>query len=429
MSNGNCELQAINMWINSGSTTFLSDNNLRFEYFYVYKPVVVWISAYVDKYFQMPTMATIQSTKELEDIPILVISQFDAMSYIQTELKNNHVFVQGKQLLQKTAEGMNKTESDVGGLLSALAENIRNMDAANDPIQQDHNWTTTADERLQRYLDIHGTTLGFGIPTGIKDLDELTGGWKMDDFVLITARLNNGKSLIGLYFAYQAWVHSIKTDINRPIVFFSTEMPAEEIDARLDTLYAHISNTGILRGTLSEDELHDYKMRLNVIKKEAPPFVIVTQSREGGPITVQDVRRYIDTYNPLLVVVDQLYDIKDVSGERDLRKNIINVTRLLRDINGHTQTAMIVVAQSGRDVEKRRRKSGKDETPFADDVQESDFPAQKATRMVSLHQKSSNIIQMSLRKNRSGKKDVSFFVQADIDRGFYESIAYDEEVF
>ena len=124
---------------------------------------------------------------------------------------------------------------------------------------------------------------------------------------------------------------------------------------------------------------------------------------------------------PWLIVIDQLYDLSDGTGEREIRKRIVNISNSIRDINLYTRTPIIWVAQAGRDSAKEAKKDSL-VSPELHHVQESDTPAQKSTKVITLRLINNEVFKLSLKKNRGGKRDKDVYLRADIDRGYYGEI-------
>ena len=59
-----------------------------------------------------------------------------------------------------------------------------------------YSWVKNSIDRYAKYMDTHGKEVT-GYPTGLTGLDDIIGGLMPDDFMLITARMGEGKSLVG----------------------------------------------------------------------------------------------------------------------------------------------------------------------------------------------------------------------------------------
>jgi replicative DNA helicase len=310
-----------------------------------------------------------------------------------------------------TIEQMWKMRNELDALLKGY--NGSNM--------QHYDWAKQALERYERYMKNHGREGLAGYSYGIKALDDATGGIKEDDNILLVGRMGEGKSLIGSFFGYKVWVSLQAAGITDPVYYLSTEMPEDEISYRLDTLRSHFSNRGLNEGKLLDPETELYREYLSELSKRNGSFRIVTTESLGDrAIGVTDIRQIMETENPAFMIIDQLYDIQDDTGERDIRKRIVNVSTGIREANKNTRTPVLNLAQAGRESAKDARKNDK-ATPELDQIQESDNPAQKATRVITIR-KVESTFKMTLKKNRAGERNKDIFMRAEIDKGFWEEI-------
>lgn len=415
------ELMAINHWLKSGDPYFLRKHGIDSSYFIALNHVVVWIEQFRDDTNgHLPSLETV--AVEFEDFR--VINQLDPIDYVVNQLKEQRAYmdfrpilVQNASLLDggRTIEAMWKMRNDIDQLLSKFTGKLTRYD-----------WVKNAMDRFAKYMEKHGQEGLAGLSTGIKKLDELTGGWKNDDLILIAGRTNEGKSFVGSYFAYTAWLGLQKAQVKSPVIYISTEMPELEIAYRLDTLRAHFSNRALNEGKLQDPELYkEYLMELE--RKENSLIILTNEANRGKPFTPTDIRAIIESERPGFIVIDQLYDLSDGTGERDIRRRIVNVTNGIRDVNLYTQTPTMLIAQAGRES-AREAKKDPNAAPDLHQIQESDNPAQKATRVITLR-RIDDVFKMSLKKNRGGVRDKDVYMKADLDSGIWEEIDETEMVF
>lgn len=408
------EIQLINHYINSRDTNFLSKNNISPDYFISTEDIIKWIDDYIRTNNSLPTIETINSKFDNFEI----IEELDAIPYLVEELRKNRIYMDYRPMLMESAELMAK-----GQILEAINRmrvNVETLTRAYTGKVERYDWVKDADLRYEKYLEMHNREGLSGISTGINKLDDLTGGWKKDDLILVAGRLGEGKSMISMYFAYHAWWSFLKAKMDSPIIYISTEMPELEVAYRLDTLRSHFSNRELNQGKLSDIEA--YKEYLLELEKKSNSLLILTEdSNKGKAFTPNDIRSIIESEHPGLVVVDQLYDLSDGTGERDIRKRIVNVSNQIRDVNLYTETPMIWVAQASRESAREAKKDSK-ASPEIHQVQESDTPAQKSTKVITLRLINNEVFKLSLKKNRGGERDVDIYLRADIDRGYYGEI-------
>lgn len=419
------ELMLINHWLSSKDPGFLRKVGVDKSYFFVLGDVIDWVESFNKQTGQLPSHETVAS--EFEDFR--KVSQPEPVEYLTNVLKEQKAYTEYRPILTsnaqlvhegKTIEAMWKMRQDIDNLLKMYTSKMTRYD-----------WVKNAQERYKKYMEKHGQTGIAGIPTGHSELDTLTGGWLDDDLILLSARLGEGKSLNASHFAYHAWKYVQKANLNAPVIYISTEMPELQIAYRLDTMKAHFSNTALLNGKLEDHEL--YREYLDELAKKDSSFLILSQEANNGrEFTPRDILSIVESERPALLIIDQLYDISDGTGERDIRKRIVNVSRDIRDVNLYTKTPTILLAQAGRESAKNAKKDP-NTTPEVHEIQESDAPAQKATRVITCRQIPGEFgydqFKLSLKKNRGGVKERDVFYRARIDTGVWEEDTVEASVF
>lgn len=408
------ELQLVNHLLESKDPYLFHKQGIDRSYFVALNDVVGWIDKFRDDTGQLPTKELVAT--EFEDFRAL--RDLDPVDYLVNVLREQHAYMGFRPILAASAQALNGGGSSIeamwkmrADLDSALKQYATKMTA--------RDWAKNAMDRYDKYMETHGREGLAGLTTGIKALDALTGGWKNDDFILLAGRMNEGKSLIGTYFAFKAWVSLQLAEVTAPILYISTEMPSLEIEFRLDTLKAHFSNRGLNDGKLPDASLYK-EYAEEMVQKSTTIKIYTHDDNRGNPFTPADIRALIEMEKPAFIIIDQLYDLSDGTGERDIRKRIVNVSSALREVNRATQTPMMVLLQAGRDAAREARKNDK-ASPELDHIQESDNPAQKATRAITIR-KIDNTFKLSLKKNRSGEKNKDVYMRADIDHGLWEEI-------
>jgi len=81
-----------------------------------------------------------------------------------------------------------------------------------------------------------------GVPTGLRRLDILTGGWQNSDLVILAARPGMGKTSLMLLCALEAAKSGV------PVQLFSLEMSATQLMARLVSIVSSVPLEGVLKG-------------------------------------------------------------------------------------------------------------------------------------------------------------------------------------
>lgn len=415
------ELNYINHWLNSKDAYFNRKYGVDRSYFVALQDVVHWVESFRDDMKgHLPSPETVAS--QFEDFKIL--THLDPIDYAVNFLREQKAYMTYRPILTtnaqmvsegQTLEAMWQMRNQLDSVLKMFTGNITRYD-----------WVQNSMDRYEKYMETHGKEGLSGLTTGLKSLDLLTGGWKEDDLILVAGRTNEGKSLIGLFFTYMVWRSLKMAGITDPVIYLTTEMPKLELAYRLDTLRGHFSNRSLNDGRLQDVEL--YREFLEELKGAGNSLLILDHDdNRGNAFTPIDIRAIFESEKPAFACIDQLYDISDGTGEREIRKRIVNVSNDIRKVNLETLTPTMLIAQAGRDSAKDARKDP-NASPEVHQIQESDNPAQKATRVITIR-RIDDIFKLSLKKNRSGKKDVDVFLRSEIDTGIYEETTEQEMVF
>jgi replicative DNA helicase len=107
----------------------------------------------------------------------------------------------------------------------------------------------------------------FGVPTGFRDLDELTNGLHGGQLIVVAGRPGLGKSTLGMDY-----LRSASISHNMTSVLFSLEMGKSEITMRLLSAEARIPLTRIRTGTLTDDDWTKLARRMGEVAS-APMFI------------------------------------------------------------------------------------------------------------------------------------------------------------
>jgi replicative DNA helicase len=415
------EEQLINHWLNSKDYSFLIKEGIDKNYFLTTNNVIEWVENFYKESGVLPSIDTVSTQFD----NISKWENLEPVEYLIKVVKENKIFIEFRPLIIKTAEMLNegntyealyKIRNDVNDLLKKYSLKCSKYD-----------WVKDAEKRFSEYMKRHNQEGLSGLTTGIDTLDKLTGGWCEDDLILLSGRTNEGKSFLGLYFIYSVWQSLLKTELNNPVVYITTEMSAIELSFRLDSFKAHFSNQLLTRGKIQDPTI--YEEYLRDLSKSKNSFLILDQESNGGRLfTPDDIRKIIETEHPAFIVIDQLYDLDDGTGERDIRKKIVNITRSIRDINLETKTPVLLVAQANRESARESKKNS-NLTPELYQIQESDNPAQKSTVVLTLKLINNEIMKISVKKNRHGEKNKDVYMRIDFDNGIWEETATEEMVF
>ncbi|GAA3057571.1 replicative DNA helicase [Actinocorallia glomerata] len=212
-----------------------------------------------------------------------------------------------------------------------------------------------------------------GIPTGFRDLDDLTHGFHGGQMIIVAARPAMGKSTLALDFARAASVGHGMTS-----AFFSLEMGRNEIAMRLLSAEAKIQFQDLRKGDIREDDWD--KMSLAVDKlNEVPLFIDDSPNMSLMEIRAK-ARRLKQRHNLKLIVLDYLQLLSSGKRVESRQQEVSEFSRTLKLLAKELDVPIIALSQLNRGSEQRT-----DKRPQVSDLRESGSIEQDADMVLLLH--------------------------------------------
>ncbi len=215
-----------------------------------------------------------------------------------------------------------------------------------------------------------------GVPSGFTDLDRLTSGWQPSDLIIIAARPSMGKTAFVLSMA-----RNMAVEYQKPVVFFSLEMSAQQLVNRLIAAEIEISGEKIRNGDLTEEEWQCFESRTHRLGA-APLYIDDTPAMSVFELRAK-CRRQARTKEGLgIVIIDYLQLMTsgvDNKGSRE--QEVSTISRSLKAIAKELNVPIIALSQLNRGVETR----GNDRRPQLSDLRESGAIEQDADIVAFIH--------------------------------------------
>jgi replicative DNA helicase len=233
-----------------------------------------------------------------------------------------------------------------------------------------------------------------GVETGFKQLNDLSGGWQKGDLIMA----------------------------DQTAVFFSLEMPTNQLMMRLISSEAEIEQEKIRRGTINQAELAQITSKMDKLNKvnlffDDTPGLSVMDFRKK-------VRKIKRDHGLGLIVIDylQLMTVNMVEGNGKIISNreqqIAFISRSLKSIAKELEVPIIALAQLSRQAENRGT-SSKPSKPMLSDLRESGSIEQDADMVIFLFREAyydkeakdadgnslEDVATISVAKNRNGRTD------------------------
>lgn len=228
-------------------------------------------------------------------------------------------------------------------------------------------------ERIEQ-LHLAGESVT-GVPSGFRDLDEITAGFQPSDLVIIAARPSMGKTAFVLNCAQNAAL-----DAKTPVAFFSLEMSKQSLLQRMLTSEARVDAQRLRKGKLRDDEFVQLGRAAGLLS-QAPIWIDDTPA-----ISLLEMRskaRRLKAENNIgMIVVDYLQLMQGPSGSENRQQEISMISRSLKALARELRVPVIALSQLSRAPEQR---TGDNKRPQLSDLRESGAIEQDADVVMFLY--------------------------------------------
>jgi replicative DNA helicase len=245
-----------------------------------------------------------------------------------------------------------------------------------------------------------------GLSTGFRDFDNLTGGLRPGQLIILAARPAMGKTSLFLSAA-----QNIANQPGAVVAIFSLEMAEDELTLRLISGMARIDAKRLKIGRLADREWPKLAQAADNLSKSK---IFIDDS---GDLTVMDVRsrcrRLKLTEKRLdLIVIDYLQLMKGSSrsqkGDSSREREISEISRNLKNLGKELGVPIIALSQLNRGVESRPNKR-----PMLSDLRESGAIEQDADIVCFIYRdevynketEDKGIAELIVAKHRAGETD------------------------
>ncbi len=174
--------------------------------------------------------------------------------------------------------------------------------------------------------------------TGLKDLNEMTGGLQPSDLLILAARPSMGKTSLAMNIAYNAasaYARSGGKEGGRTC-FFSLEMSSDQLAARLLGERSGISSAEIRKGNVKKNELQQFIEASHELS-QIPLYIDDTPALSIGAVRTR-ARRLVRQHGCDLIIVDYLQLLRG-SGRHNPVKPCAGSFRDYAWPEGHCQGA------------------------------------------------------------------------------------------
>jgi replicative DNA helicase len=215
-----------------------------------------------------------------------------------------------------------------------------------------------------------------GLPTGLTDFDELTGGLQDTDLIILAARPSMGKTSLALNFVDSA----LQKHPDDSVHIFSLEMPAIAILYRLIAVLGRLDLQKLLSGKLNDDDWPKLSYAMNRIKSYGTRLVIDDTSGLSPTELRARARRGARQFGkPRLIMVDYL-QLMQCAGAENRTNEIAQISAALKGLAKEMNCPVVALSQLNRSLEQRPNKR-----PVNADLRESGALEQDADLIVFVY--------------------------------------------
>ncbi len=277
---------------------------------------------------------------------------------------------------------------------SDIADKARKVDVASEPKEQ----IVEAEQQLYKLAEQGSAESGFqsflravtdavkvanaayqrdgglaGVSTGLTDLDKKLGGLHRSDLLILAGRPSMGKTSLATNVAFniaKAYKRGKLPDgsegaINGGVVgFYSLEMSAEQLAARILSEASEVPSEQIRRGDMTEAEFRRFVDAAKQLES-CPLYIDDTPALPISQLAAR-ARRLKRTHGLDALFVDYLQLVKGTGKGENRVNEVSEITQGLKAIAKELDVPVVALSQLSRQVENRE-----DKRPQLSDLRES----------------------------------------------------------
>ncbi len=212
-----------------------------------------------------------------------------------------------------------------------------------------------------------------GVSTGLIDMDKKLGGLHRSDLLILAGRPSMGKTSLATNIAFnvaKAYKRGLLHDGTEGAVdggvvgFYSLEMSAEQLAARILSEAAEVPSEQIRRGDMTEAEFRRFVDAAKALEA-CPLYIDDTPALPISQLAAR-ARRLKRTHGLDLLIIDYLQLVRGTGKSENRVNEISEITMGMKAIAKELDIPVIALSQLSRQVENRE-----DKRPQLSDLRES----------------------------------------------------------
>lgn len=227
---------------------------------------------------------------------------------------------------------------------------------------------------------------------GIPSLDYFTGGLRKKELTVIAARPSIGKTALALQVAANIAVKGHK------VLFFPLEMSGSQLMERIACRETEIRHEALKSPkNMTAGEQQQLKDFIELYKVTYKDLAIIE-----GVSRLSDIKQHIKHYQPKVVFIDQLSQLRENRKFNSIREQFTYMTNNLKAMTMELDIPIVLLAQVNRNAQNTE--------PTLADLKESGSIEEDSDVVIMLHQTDETTwnntpTEIIIRKQRNGEKD------------------------
>lgn len=207
----------------------------------------------------------------------------------------------------------------------------------------------------------HGTGVT-GVPSGLVELDQKTGGFQDADLIIVAARPSMGKTSLALNIVDAV----LAQDPANSVQVYSLEMPGQALLYRMIAILGQLDVANLMRGQLEDEDWPRLSAAVARINKYGERLVVDDSAGLTPAALRARVRRAARRYGqPRLIMVDYL-QLMQCPGKENRNLEIAAISAGLKAVAKEFSCPVLALSQLNRALENRPNKR-----PHNGDLRES----------------------------------------------------------
>lgn len=238
-------------------------------------------------------------------------------------------------------------------------------------------------------------TIYTGLPSGFKNLDNVTNGFQNGDLIILAGRPSMGKTAFALNIAENVALNKTANDRPYSVAVFSLEMSSLSLTERLLSSVSKVPFADLKRGTIKDEHWHLLSNAINDISNmnlyinEQGALDVNTLRSQARHLSNQITNGYYLTDEQRekqqnqrldLIIIDYLQLINGSNKNYTKVYEVAEITRGLKTLAKELNVPVICLSQLSRDVESRP-----DKRPLMKDLRDSGAIEQDADLCIFMY--------------------------------------------